>query len=88
MTHRLFQNQMQGPMIPLQEIRLSSSGSSMKTLNVTMFPFLMISSGAQLGVIGTVSLVGADLLFWYRSRTMSVLDDCNVIHELCVTWRV
>ena len=25
-----------------------------KTLNVTMFPFLMISSGAQLGVIATV----------------------------------
>ena len=45
-----------------------------------MFLFLMISSGAQLGVIGTVSHVGVDLLFWYRSRTMSVLDDCNVIY--------
>ena len=31
---------------------------STKTLNDTMFPFLMISSGAQLGVIGTVSHVG------------------------------
>ena len=45
-------------MIPLMETRLSSSGSLMRTLNATMFPFLMISSGAQLGVIGTVSHVG------------------------------
>ena len=29
-----------------------------KTLNDTTFPFPMISSGAQLGVIGTVSHVG------------------------------
>ena len=50
-------------MIPLQETRLSSSGSSTKTLNDTMFPFLMISSGAQLGVIGTVSHVG--FIFYY-----------------------
>ena len=42
-------------MIPLQETRMSSSGSSTKTLNDTMFPFPMISSGAQLGVIGTVA---------------------------------
>ena len=27
-----------------------------------------------------MSHVGVDLLFWYRSQTMSVLDDCNVIH--------
>ena len=40
-------------MIPLQETRTSSSGSSTKTLNDTMIPFPMISSGAQLGVIGT-----------------------------------
>ena len=45
-------------MIPLQETRMSSSGSLTKTLNDTMFPFPMISSGAQLGVIGTVSHVG------------------------------
>ena len=45
-------------MIPLQEPRMSSSGSSTKTLNDIMFPFPMISSGAQLGVIGTVSHVG------------------------------
>ena len=67
-------------MIPLQAMRLSSSGSSMKTLVVTMCLSQMISSGAQLGRSGTVSHVGVDLLFWYRSRTMSVLDDCNVIH--------
>ena len=33
-----------------------------KTLNVTMFPFLMISSGAQLGVIGIVSHVGLSFI--------------------------
>ena len=42
-------NQMQGPLILLQEIRLSSSGSLMRTQDDTMFPFQMISSGAQLG---------------------------------------
>ena len=47
---------------------------------VTMCLSLMISSSAQFGAIGTVSHVGVDLLFWYHSRTMSVLDDCNVIH--------
>ena len=67
-------------MIPLQVIQLSSSGSSMKTLVVTMCLSQMISSGAKLGRSGTVSHVGVDLLFWYCSRTMSVLDDCNVIH--------
>ena len=44
-----FQNQIQGPMIPLQEIRLSSSGSSMRTQDDTTFPFQTISSGAKLG---------------------------------------
>jgi hypothetical protein len=45
---------MQGLTTPLQDTRMSSSGSSTKTLNDTMFPFPMISSGAQLGVNGTV----------------------------------
>ena len=42
---------------------MSSSGSSTKTLNVTMFPFLMMSSGAQLGVNGTV--VACWVLFYF-----------------------
>ena len=50
-------------MIPLQETRMSSSGSLTKTLNDTMFPFPMISSGAQLGVIGTV--VACWVLFYF-----------------------
>ena len=54
----------------------------MRTQDDTMFPFQTISSGAQLGLSGTVSHVGVDLFFWYRSRTMSVLDDCNVIFML------
>ena len=52
----------------------------MKALVVTTCLSQMISSGAQLGQSGSVSHVGVDLLFWYRSKTMSVLDDCNVIH--------
>ena len=72
MAHRLLLHQMQGLMIPLQETRLSSSGSSTRTLNVTMFPFPMISSGAQLGVNGTVVACWVFLLFWRRSRAMSV----------------
>ena len=54
--------QMQGLMIPLQATRLSSSGISTRTLNDTMLLFLMISSGAQLGVIGTVSHVGLSFI--------------------------
>ena len=46
--------QMQGQTTPFQMTRLNSSGSSTKTLSVTTFPFTMIGSGAQLGVIGTV----------------------------------
>ena len=53
---------MQGLMIPLEVTRSSSSGSSTRTLNDTIFPFLMISSGAQLGVIGTVSHVGLSFI--------------------------
>ena len=67
-------------MTPFQMMRLSSSGGSTKTHAVTMCPSQMISSGAQLGRSGSVSHVGVDILFWYHSRTMSVLDDCNVIH--------
>ena len=55
---QILQLQMQVQVIPLQVTSMSSSGSSTKTLNDTMFPFPMISSGAQLGVIGTVSLLG------------------------------
>ena len=49
-------------MIPLQETRMGSSGSLTKTLNDIMFPFPTISSGAQLGVIGTVSHVGLSFI--------------------------
>ena len=36
--------------------------NSTKTLSDTTFPFQMISSGAQLGVIGTVSHVGLSFI--------------------------
>jgi hypothetical protein len=73
-THRLLLHQMQDLMIPLQETRLSSSGSSTRTLNVTMFPSLMINSGAQLGVIGTVSHVGLSFIL-APSSGHECLDD-------------
>ena len=61
-------------MIPLQVTRMSSSGSSTKTLNVTTFPFPMISSGAQLGVIGTV--VACWVLFYFGAVVgYECLDD-------------
>ena len=62
MAHRLLLNQMQGLMIPFQVTRSISSGISTRTLNDTMFPFLMISSGAQLGVIRTVLHVGLSFI--------------------------
>ena len=49
-------------MILLQVTRSSSSWSSTRTLNDTTFPFLMVSSGAQLGVIGSVSHVGLSFI--------------------------
>ena len=75
---------MQGLMIPLQETRMSSSGSSAKTLNVTMFPFPMISSGAQLGVIGTI--VACWVIFYFGTIVRPwVFGWCNVIYVL--DWR-
>ena len=59
---QILQLQMQVQVIPLQVTSTSSSGSSTRTLNDIMFPFLMISSGAQLGVIGTVSHVGLSFI--------------------------
>ena len=44
--------QLQVPTIPVQVMQPSSSGSSTRTLVVTMFRFLLISSGAQLGQSG------------------------------------
>ncbi|XP_073354417.1 uncharacterized protein [Aegilops tauschii subsp. strangulata] len=44
--------QLQVPLIPVQVTQPSSSGSLMRTLVVTMFRFLMISSGTQLGRSG------------------------------------
>ena len=80
MTHSLLPKPDAGTDDTAPDDAQSSSGSSMKTLVITMCLSQMISNGAQLGRSGTVSHVGVDLLFWYHSRTMSVLDDCNVIH--------
>ena len=49
---QIFPKQLQVPMMPVQAMLPNSSGSSTTTLVVTMFRFLMISSGAQLGRSG------------------------------------
>ena len=84
---------MQGPMIPFQTMRLSSSGSSMKTLVVTMCLSQMISSGAQLGRSGTLSHVGVDLYFgtvvgpwvyWMIVMLFMYLCDVASVSQLCI----
>ena len=82
---------------------MSSSGSSTKTLNDTMFPFPMISSGAQLGVNGTVSHVGFSfilapksgheclndvMLFVYLIDVASVSQLCYLPFIIYITWDV
>ena len=82
---------------------MSSSGSSMKTLNDTMFPFPTISSGAQLGVIGTVSHVGFSfilapqsglecmddvMLFMYLIDVASVSQLCYLPFIIHIIWDV
>ena len=70
----------------VQMTQRSSRRSLMKILPFVLIRFQLISSGAQLGSIGDLcSIWGSLLLFWYRSQTMSVLDECNVIHVF--VWR-
>ena len=77
---------MQRLMISFQEMRLSSSGSSMRTQDDTTFPFETISSGAQLRPSGTLSLLGVDLYFGTivgpRVYWMNVMTYLCI----CVTW--
>ena len=49
---QILPKQLQVPTIPVQVMLPNSSGSSTRTLIVTMFCFLMISNGAQLGRSG------------------------------------
>ena len=49
---QILPKQLHVPMIPVQVMLPNSSGSSTRTLAVTMCLFLMISSGAQLGRSG------------------------------------
>ena len=50
---QILPKQLQVPRIPVQEMLPNSSGSLTRTLVVTMFRFLIISSGAQLGRSGS-----------------------------------
>ena len=49
---QILPKQLQVPMRSVQVMPPSSSGSSTKTLDITVFRFLLISSGAQLGRSG------------------------------------
>ena len=61
-----------------------------------MFRFLMISSGAQLGSIGTFVAFGVLLLFRLRSRALIVFGCCNalfmylcevaIVSQLCISF--
>ena len=44
----------------------------MKILSFMLIRFQLISSGAQLGLIGDLVAFGVLLLFWFRSRTLIV----------------
>ena len=67
MTHRYFQNQFAG----------ADDATKLKEeldedLVLSVVSFQLISSGAQLGRAGICSIWGGLLLFWSRSRTLSV----------------
>ena len=72
---------MQVPMILFHAMRLISSGSSMRTQDDTMFPFLTISSGAQLGRSGTLCIWGC-LYFGSVVGPWLYPDDCNDIYAI------
>ena len=74
-------NQMQVSMMPLQGMRLNSSGSSMRTQDDTTFPFQTISSGAQLGWSGTLCIWGC-LYFGSVVGPWLYLDECNDINAI------
>ena len=87
-----FQNQMQGPMIPFQMMRLSSSGSSMKTPVVTMCLSQMISSGAQLERSGPCRMlwlffyfctVVGPWVYWMIVMLFMYLCDVASVSQLC-----
>ena len=59
---QILPKQLQVPTMPVQMMGSISSGSSMRTQVDTTCLSLMISSGAQLGVIGTVSPVGLSFI--------------------------
>ena len=71
MTHRLLPKLDAGTDDTTPGIRLSSSGSSMRTQDDSAFPFQTISSGAQLGRSGTLLHLGLSL-FWFHSWTLIV----------------
>ena len=80
---QILPKQLQVPVIPVQMTQPSSSGSSMKTLVVTMFRFLMISSGAQLGRSGIQHLGLSSFILVPQSDLDCTLNDVCLIYVLC-----
>ena len=68
-------------MISVQVMQPRLDGSSMKSLIIVLFCFLLISSGAQLGVIGTVSHVGLSFILALLSGH-ECLDDVMLFYVL------
>ena len=62
--------------------------SSMKTLSFVLFRSSWSVVEPSWGRSGTFVVFGVLLLFWFRSRTMSVFDWCNVYSCNGVKWQL
>ena len=74
---QILPKQLQVPTMPVQMTQPSSSGSSMRNVVVTMFRFMLISSGAQLGRSGICVAVG--VVFFYFG---SVVGPCVYLDDV------
>ena len=72
MAHRYFQNQLAGAVEPCSDATKLKEELDEDFVCCVVFRFQLISSGAQLGSIGDRVAFGVLLLFWFRSRTLSV----------------
>ena len=80
---QIISKQLQVLMIPVQVMQLSSDGCSTKTLVVSMYRFMLISSGAQLGQLGIQHLGFSSFILVPQSDLVCILDDVWIIYVLC-----
>ena len=85
---QILPKQLQVSTMPVQMTQPSSSGSSTRNVVVTMFLFLMISSGAQLGRSGIYCIMGCLSLFGSVVGPWLYSGWCNAIFMYCVKWRL